>query len=151
DYDSALSIVSALHERAADTKAVTSQASRVALDGVVTTAAFHETAEFLGDMNDDQARVFGDVCTQIGAAAADALKGHLEAEAVTPSRTRATAIIKHYGSRAVTRLAPLVGSGKWAAQRNAAELLGEIGTPEAVPLLQPLLRGQDGRVTAAAV
>jgi HEAT repeat protein len=44
-----------------------------------------------------------------------------------------------------------VGSGKWAAQRNAAELLGEIAVPEAVPLLQPLLRGQDGRVTSAAV
>jgi len=33
----------------------------------------------------------------------------------------------------------------------AAELLGDIGVPEAVPLLQPLLRGQDGRVTTAAV
>jgi len=151
DYDSALSVVTALQERAADAKAVTGQASRVALDGVVTTAPFHETAELLGEMNESEARTFGDICTKIGAASADALKGHLEAEAVTPGRTRATAIIKQFGARAVTRLAPLVGSGKWAAQRNAAELLGDIGVPEAVPLLQPLLRGQDGRVTTAAV
>ena len=45
----------------------------------------------------------------------------------------------------------LFRSQKWAAQRNVAELLGEIGVADAVPLLQPLLRGQDARVTAAAV
>jgi HEAT repeat protein len=151
DYASALSVVGALRDCAADSKAVTSQPSRLALDGVVTTAPFHETAVLLGDMSEDEARVFGDICATIGAAATDALRGHLEAEAVTQGRARATAIIRQFGPRAVSRLAPLVGSGKWAAQRNAAEILGEIAVPEAVPLLQPLLRGQDGRVTSAAV
>ena len=151
DYDSALSVVSALQAQAADTRTVTSQPSRIALDGVVTTAAFHETAELLGDMDDKEAATFADICMRIGAPAVDALRLHLEAEAVTTGRTRATAIIKQFGVRAVSRLAPLVGSGKWAAQRNAADVLGEIGFPEAVPLLQPLLRGQDSRVTNAAV
>jgi HEAT repeat protein len=64
---------------------------------------------------------------------------------------RATAVIKQFGARAVGRLASLVGSPKWAAQRNAADVLGEIGATEGVPLLQPLLRGQDLRVTTAAV
>jgi HEAT repeat protein len=39
----------------------------------------------------------------------------------------------------------------WYAQRNAADLLGEIQSPEAVPLLQPLLRSTDPRVTRAAI
>jgi HEAT repeat protein len=102
-------------------------------------------------MTEDEARVFAEICARIGPAAADAPRGHFDAEALTPARTRATAIVRDYGVRAVTRLAPLVGSGNWAAKRNVAELFGEIGAAEAVPLLQPLLRGQDGRVTSAAV
>jgi HEAT repeat protein len=64
---------------------------------------------------------------------------------------RATAIIKQYGARAVGRLTALAGSKRAAAQCNVAELLGEIGAVDAVPVLQSLLRGQDPRVTAAAV
>ncbi len=151
DYEAALSVVTALQAQATDAKAVASQASRLALDGVVTTAAFHQTADLLGDMTDDEARMFAEICARIGPAAADALRGHFDAETLTPARVRATAIVRDYGVRAVTRLAPLVGSGTWAAKRNVAELFGEIGGAEAVPLLQPLLRGQDGRVTRAAV
>jgi HEAT repeat protein len=151
DYESALAVVTALQEQAANTAAVTSGASRVALDGVVSTVAFVETAEMLGEMSDEEASVFTDICARIGAAATDALKTHLEIEDLTPGRARATAIVRRYGARGVGRLASLVGSSKWAAQRNAAELLGEIAVAEAVPLLQPLLRGQDARVTAAAV
>lgn len=151
DYDSALAVVTALRDQAADPTAVASQGSRVALDGVVGTAAFVETAEILGDMAETEAAVFADFCTRIGPAATDGLKAHLESEAATPGRTRATAVIRQYGARAVGRLTSLAGSSKWAAQRNVAELLGEIGAAEAVPVLQPLLRGQDPRVTAAAV
>jgi hypothetical protein len=151
DYESARSVVTALHEQAADPTAVAGHASRVALDGVVMTAAFHETADLLGEMTAEEAACFADMSGRIGPAAADALGRHFEAEALTPARERATTIVRQYGARAVTRLAPIIGSGKWAAQRNVAELLGEIGAPEAVPLLQPLLRGQDGRVTSAAV
>jgi len=151
DYESVLAVVTALQEQAADSKAVTSPGSRVALDGIVRTIAFVEAAELLGDMSDAEARLFADVCGRIGAAATDALKGHLESEAMTPARSRATAIVKGYGARAVSRLGTLVGSNKWAAQRNAAELMGELGVAEAVPLLQPLLRGSDARVTTAAV
>jgi HEAT repeat protein len=151
DYESTLAVVAALQNQAADTKAVASQSCRVALDGVVSTAPFVETAELLGDMAEAEAAMFADICGHIGAAATDALKVHLEPEAVTVGRTRATAIIRQYGARAVGRLSSVVGSNQWAAQRNAADLLGEIATAEAVPLLQPLLRGQDARVTAAAV
>jgi hypothetical protein len=151
DYDSTLAVVTALQSQAADATAIAHQASRVALDSVVNTAPFVETTELLGEMAEAEAGIFADICTRIGAAATDALKVHLDIEELTPGRTRATAIIRQYGGRAVGRLSSVVGSSHWAAQRNAAELLGEIATTEAVPLLQPLLRGQDPRVTTAAV
>ena len=151
DYESTLAVVTALQEQVADTAAVTSAASRVALDGVVSTVAFVETSEMLGEMTDEEAAMFAQICARIGPPATDALRTHLEAEDLTPGRARATDVIRGFGARAVTRLAPLVGSRQWAAQRNAADLLGEIASSEAVPLLQPLLRGQDARVTAAAV
>jgi HEAT repeat protein len=151
DYESALAVVTALQEQSANTASVTSAASRVALDGVVNTVGFVETSETLGEMADGEAAMFADICGRIGPAAADALKSHLEAEELTAGRARATAILRAYGTRGVGRLASLVGSQRWAAQRNAADLLGEIGAAEGVPLLQPLLRGRDARVTAAAV
>jgi HEAT repeat protein len=102
-------------------------------------------------MADAEAALFADICARIGAASTDTLRAHLETEALTPGRVRATAIIRQYGGRGAARLAPLVGSPNWAAQRNAAEVMGELGAAEAVPLLQPLLRGTDPRVTTAAV
>jgi hypothetical protein len=151
DYESALAVVTALQSQAADTASVASQCSRIALDGVVSTAAFVETAEGLGDMGEAEAAIFADICGRIGPAATDGLKTQLEPEAATPGRTRATAIIRTYGARAVGRLGSVIGSNTWAARRNVAELLGDIAAAEGVPLLQPLLRGQDARVTTAAV
>jgi HEAT repeat protein len=151
DYESTLVVVTALQSQAADPAAIAGQSSRLALDGVVSTAPFVESADILGEMTEAEAATYAEICGQIGAAATDALKRHLETDAMSPARTRATAIIRQYGAKAVGRLASVVGSTNWAAQRNAAELLGEIAAPEAVPLLQPLLRGQDARVTTAAV
>jgi HEAT repeat protein len=151
DFESALAVVTALQTHAADSAKITSQPSRLALDGLVSTAAFHETADLLGEMGEPEAALFTSICTRVGPAATDAVRDQLEADAMTPGRERAAAIIRGYGARAATRLAPLASSKNWAARRNAAELLGEIGAPEGVPLLQTLLRGGDGRVMAAAV
>lgn len=151
DYESVLTVVTALQEHAADSRSVASQGSRVALDGLVSTIAFVEAAELLGDMTAPEAKTFAAVCARIGPAAIEGLRVHLEHEGATPGRDRAADIVKAYGSRGISRLAALVGSGNWAAQRNAAELLGATGAPEAVALLQPLLRGRDARVIAAAV
>jgi HEAT repeat protein len=151
DYESALAVVTALQAQASNAAAVTSGASRVALDELVTTTAFHDTADLLGDMTEAEAAVFAQICARVGPAAIDALKGHLAAEEPTAARRRATPMVLACGSKAVSRLASLVGSRQWAAQRNAAELLGDIAVPECVPLLQPLLRGADARVTNAAV
>jgi HEAT repeat protein len=151
DYESALAVVTALQAQAANPAAVANQSSRIALDSVVSTVAFVETAEILGDMTEPEAALFADICARIGPASTDALKAHLESEAETPARMRAAAMIRKYGARAVGRLTSLAGSNRWAAQRNVAELLGELAVAEAVPVLQPLLRGHDPRVTTAAV
>ena len=151
DYGSVLSVVTALQEQAADNPSAASQGSRVALDGLVSTIAFVEACGLLGDMTETEATTFAAVCARIGPATIDGLRVHLEQDAATPGRERAVSIVRAYGTRGISRLAALVGSANWAAQRNAAELLGATGAPEAVPLLQTLLRGRDARVTSAAV
>ncbi len=151
DYESAVMVTRALAEQAANPKAVTHQGCRLALDGLAQTPALREAADLFGDMSDGEAAQFSIVCEQLGPPAIDGLLPLLDVDALTPGRRRATLVIKGYHARAVTRLAPLIGSAHWYAQRNAAELLGETGSPEAVPLLQPLLRGGDPRVMQAAV
>jgi hypothetical protein len=152
DYESALAVTTAMQSRAADSAAVTGAACRAALDGLVAKPAFVETSDMLGDMAADEAAHFAAICGRIGPVATDALWNLLNIEALTPGRARATAIIRAYGRPAVARLAPLTGAEvDWAGKRNAAELLGEIASPEGVPLLQAMLRGGDGRVTGAAV
>lgn len=151
DYEAAVMVTRALSTQASDRAAVTSEGSRVALDGLTRTAAFVEAVELLGDMETREADRFQAVCVHIGPAATDALRGLLEVEALTAGRSRATAVIRTYGGRAATRLSPLVSSPQWYTQRNAADVLGELRSAESVPLLQPLLRGSDPRVTLAAV
>jgi HEAT repeat protein len=151
DYDAAVMVARALAGHAADPKAVASVGARVALDNLVNTTAFHEAVDYLGDMDESTAGVFAEICAAVGPAATDGLRDLLDVEALTPARGRATDVIKGYGARAVKRVAPLVSSANWYAQRNVAQLLGEIAVPEGVPLLQPLLRGGDARVAQAAV
>lgn len=151
DYAGVLEVTRALSRHAANSRSVSSAGSRVALDELVNTAAFRETINDLHVLDDDAASLVGDICTTVGPATTDALRQWVAEEDSTKPRQRATAIIRGFGAIAVRRLAPLIGSEHWYAQRNVAELLGEIASPEAVPLLQPLLRGSDPRVTQAAV
>jgi hypothetical protein len=151
DYESALTVVRALREQADDPALVTSGGSRLALDTLAGAPAFYEATEIFGDMTDAEASRFGAVCECIGPAAIEALRTLLDDEALTPARCRATPIICGFGGAAVSRLAPLVSSSHWHARANVATLFGDIASADAVPLLQPLLRGQDPRVMQAAV
>ena len=151
DYSDALQVTRALSAHASNPKSVASAAARVALDGLVNTAAFHEAVDGLSDLDDDMGTVLGEICTVIGPTTTDALRRWLDEELLSRGRQRATALLRGFRAAAVSRLAPLVSSHNWYAQRNLADLLGEIACAEAVPLLQPLLRGSDGRVTHAAV
>ena len=151
DFEGALLVADALSTKADDPKSIACAASRVALDNLVNTAAFHESVDYLGEMDERTAATFARICAAIGPPSTEALRDLLDQEALTPGRRRATAIIKTLGAPAVKRLGPLVGSSHWYTQKNVAELLGQIASPSAVPLLQPMLRGSDTRVTQAAV
>ena len=151
DYDSAVQVTTALAEEAANPNSISSSGSRVALDALAQTPAFREAADLFGEMADAEGTAFATVCARIGPASTDVLTSLLDEEELTRGRRRATDVIKTFGARAVKRLAPLVGHKHWYAQRNVADLLGEVASPEGVPLLQPLLRGTDPRVMQAAV
>jgi HEAT repeat protein len=151
DYDGAVMVTKALAGLAADPKSIAASGCTVALDALPQTAAFVETVEAFGDMTEPEAALFATVCVQVGPQAAEVLRRLLEVEADTAGRRRATAVLIDLGGRAIARLAPLVGHSQWYVQRNVADLLGTIAVPQAVPLLQPLLRGADPRVTQAAV
>jgi HEAT repeat protein len=151
DFEAAAMVARALAGHAADPRAIAGPGSRLALDNLVNTTAFHEAVDYVGDMDERTAGLFAGICAAVGPAATDALRDLLDVDALTPGRRRATEIITRYGARAVKRLAPLVSSPHGYTQRNVAQLLGDIASPEGVPLLQPLLRGGDARVTQAAV
>jgi HEAT repeat protein len=151
DYESALMVTKALATEAADAASIACDGSRVALDNLAQTPALVEAVELLGDMTDGEAQMFKDICAHIGPPSVDALRRLLEIEQESIARQRSAAAIRMFGARGATRLAPLVSSAQWYTQRNAADLLGEIGCTEAVPLLQPLLRGTDPRVLQSAV
>jgi HEAT repeat protein len=151
DYESALQVVTSLAGLASAGSAAAAAGSRSALDSFVMSPPFRQAAAQLGEMSDDGAQAFAQTCLAIGPACTEALRDQLGAAAMTPGRIRAASILRAFGARAVARLAPLVVTGDWSAQRACAELLGEIGAPEGVPLLQSLLRSRDARVIRAGV
>jgi HEAT repeat protein len=102
-------------------------------------------------MEEPSAVQFAQICRNIGPASLDALRNAFASEPETIAMRRARGLTVEFGSRAVSRLAPLISADRWYTQRNAAQVLGMIGVAEAVPLLQPLLRGTDARVMQAAV
>ena len=151
EYDLALSVVLALAGKAADARAVTMAASRQALDHLAVTPAMRDTVDLLGEMDEAQAGTFAEMCRQIGPTITEALLPLLSVEELTRGRRRASETVLGLGTGAIGRLAPLVSSRHWYTQRNAAALLGKIGTAAAVPFLQPLIRGADPRVAREAV
>ena len=81
----------------------------------------------------------------------EAFKAVVAVEHETDSSRRAETLIVGFGAPAAARLASLAGDSRWFAQRAAARMLGRIGRPDSVPLLQPLLRRTDPRVAREAV
>lgn len=70
DYAGALDIVRALARHGRDV-GPTSEAARIALDGLANTIAFHEATQYLGEMDERTAALFVDICTAIGPACVD--------------------------------------------------------------------------------
>lgn len=150
-YDDAKSVVAALGARASAAKAIGRDACRQALDRLGDSLAMRDTIAIIGDVDDGSWGVIRLIVTDAGPSTVGALAAAVAVEAETVASRRATEAIVAFGKPAVSRLAPLVGDDRWFAQCAGAALLGTIAAPEGVPLLQPLLRRNDPRVTQAAV
>ena len=150
-YDDALTVTRALRTRASTPKGIGRDASRQALDLLGESLAMRESVALIGDVDEDNWNAMKAVIDSIGVSSVEALKSVVAVEQDDLTTARAESVIVGYGQKAVMRLASLVGDTRWFVQRRGARLLGRIGTADAVPLLQPLLRQHEPRVARAAV
>ncbi|MFI5177848.1 MAG: HEAT repeat domain-containing protein [Vicinamibacterales bacterium] len=150
-YADAQMVSTALSTRAAKVGAIGRDACRQALDRLGESLAMRETAVILGELDEQDWPTVGAVIALVGVATTEALKPVVMIETPTPASRRAEDLIVGFGVPAVTRLASLVGDQRWFVQRTGARLLGRLATPDAVPLLQPLLRKADPRVAREAI
>src|SRR5204862_6502735 len=113
--------------------------------------AMRETAGLLGDVDEAGWAAIRAVIDVVGVSSVEALKPVVMVDQPTLASQRAEEAIFGFGKAAVGRLSSLVGDSSWFVQRNGARILGRIGSAEAVPLLQSLLRQSDPRVVREAV
>jgi HEAT repeat protein len=151
DYSDALTVTRALQTRAATPKGIGREACRFALDQLGESLAMREAAALIGDLDATNWEALRVVIETIGAASVEALKPVVAVEHDDLATGRAEGAIVDFGQKAVLRLASMISHDRWFVRRRGARLLGRIGRPEAVPLLQPLLRQQDPRVAHEAV
>jgi hypothetical protein len=151
DLDNASRVTAAIAESSASETSVTQPACRRVLDELARSVALRETVGVLGDLESAHFDAFRAVCRHVGPEAVEALSVPSFREAPSLEQRRAGDIIVDYGVAAVLRLAPLVNDDRWFVQLNGVTLLSRIAAPEAVPLLQPLLRKADPRLTPKVV
>jgi HEAT repeat protein len=150
-YDDALTVTRALQARASSPKGLGKEACRHALDQLGESLTMRESISLIGDVDEDSWNALKAVIITIGVSSVEALKSVVAVEHDNVATGRAEAVIVGFGQPAVMRLASLVSDSRWFAQRRGAQLLGRIGTADAVPLLQTLLRQNDPRVVREAV
>jgi HEAT repeat protein len=150
-YDDALTVTRALQTRASAPTGVGKAACRHALDQLGESLAMRESVVTIGDVDEDGWQALKAVIVSVGVFSVEALKSVVAVEPDTVGTDRAERVIVDFGQKAVIRLASLLTDPRWFVQRRGARLLGRIGTADAVPLLQPLLRQNDARVVREAV
>ncbi len=150
-YDDAVMVTRALQTRAMEAKSIGRDACRQALDQLGESMALRESVALIGDVDEENWAAMKAVIDTIGVSSVEALKSVIMVEKDDLTTGRAEQVIIGFGQKAVTRLAPLVGDSRWFVQRRGARLLGKVGSADAVPLLQPLLRQNDPRVAREAV
>ena len=150
-YEDTLRVTTALAERTRKQGSMGRDASLQALDRLGDSLAMRETAALLGEIDETGWISIRSVIDVVGVATIEALKPIIMVEESTLASQRAEEAILGFGQLAVSRLASLVDDERWFVQRNGALMLGRTGSPEAVPLLQPLLRRSDTRVLREAV
>lgn len=105
----------------------------------------------LDAMDPRQFTAFTALCPVLGPASVKALVNLLLADGNESARTRAIETISAFGPAAIRFLGALLGDRPWFVRRNLAQILGRVGSAEAVRHLQPLLRVADRRVLDEAV
>jgi hypothetical protein len=150
-YDDALAVTRAIAERAQTAGGIGRDACRQALDRLGESLAMRETVALIGDVDEAGWQAIKTVIGTIGVATVESLKPALISEEDTVVTTRVEEIIVGFRAKAVGRLASIVSDSRWFVQKRAARLMGRIASADAVPLLQPLLRGSDPRVVRQAV
>jgi HEAT repeat protein len=150
-YEDTLRVSRSLAERARKPGSMGRDASLQALDRLGESLAMRETASLIGEIDEAGWMSILAVVKVVGVATVEALKPIVMVEEATLASQRAEQAILGFGQLAVTRVASLVDDERWFVQRNGARLLGRTSSPEAVPLLQPLLRRSDPRVVREAV
>jgi HEAT repeat protein len=150
-YTDARAVTKSLGDRAAAAGAIGRESCRVALDRLGESLAMLETAALIGDVDEDAWEPIRGIVQSVGPASIEALKPVAAVEKETLGSRRAEDLISGFAPAGVSRLASLVGDPRWFAQRLGARLLGRTGSADAVPLLQPLLRKTDPRVTREAI
>ena len=143
DFANAAAVVRALRERG-------DEWCRKALDDVGASSAMSDAAALVADLDDQAIAALGEIAQAIGPASVEGLRPALTSPSAR-ARDAVAGIIVGIGAAAIPRLAPLVSSEQSAARLMVARLLGRIGSPDGVPLLQPLLRGRDPDVAREAV
>ena len=151
EYGGARDVAAALADAAGRTDAIAPAACQEALDALAASSAMQETVALLGEFGETELDLFAAMCRAIGPAMVEPLGEALRIEAETPGGRRAADLVVAFGPPAVARLQTLVEDDRWFVRCRGADLLGRIAAPESVPLLQPLLRGDDQRVTRHAV
>ena len=151
DYTEARNVAGALNDASNDLQFVSPGTCREALFRLANSAAIHEAVAMLGEMPDEHLTLFTEICRLCGISVVDALAMTLRIEERTAARVRGSDMIVGFGAPAVAHLTPFVDDERMFVQCHLAEVLGRIAAPEAVPLLQPLLRRGDAKVTRAAV
>jgi len=150
-YEDAGAVINGLAARASSPRAIGRDACRQALDRLGESLALLETVSLADEFDDAVWNTVRSLVAKIGPSTIGALSSIAAAERETLGSKRAASAILGFGTSAIPRLTPLVGDERWFAQLAGATLLGAIGTADAVPLLQPLLRKTDARVARAAV
>jgi hypothetical protein len=126
-------------------------AARAALTTVGESLALREAAGMLSDFDQDTLDRFIACCEATGPISIRALHTVLQSEEETPAYLRARDLVHRFGADGISYIAPLADDPRWFVQRNAAALLATTRSPDAVPVLQGLLRRSDPRVLRQAV
>jgi HEAT repeat protein len=150
-YQDAQTVAKALAAHIGAAEPVGRDACLQALDQIGGSRAMHDTAALIGEFDETTWAIVSEMMASVGHATVDTLLPAVAVEQPTLASHRAASVIVGYGAPATARLGGLVGDPRWFVQCAGARLLGRIAAPQAVPLLQPLLRQSDIRVAREAV